>query len=107
MPARGVTARAVSAALRRMLEDRGPGKSICPSEVARAVAGRARPDTTDPGAWRTLMPCVRAVVARLAARGEVVVLQRGRRVDPERARGPVRIAAASHTPGVGRAGKSR
>lgn len=94
----------MSAALRRLLDLRGPGKSVCPSEVARAVAGGSG---TDPGAWRALMPRMRAVVARLAARGEVAVLQKGRPVDPARARGPIRIAAPPGTPGVGRGGKSR
>jgi hypothetical protein len=62
---------------------RGPGKTICPSEVARAVAG-------DEG-FRALMPEVRERAARLADRGEIVVTQRGRPVDARTARGPIRL----------------
>ena len=64
----------------RLLEGR---RSICPSEVARAL----RPD----GAWRELMPRVREVAATLAGRGEVEITQRGRRVSPRGAKGPIRI----------------
>lgn len=58
------------------------GKTICPSEVARAIA---------PHDFRALMPAVRAVAAELSARGAIVVTQRGRTVDVTRARGPVRL----------------
>lgn len=56
---------------------------ICPSDIARANAGPA---------WRAAMPMIRALVDELAARREVVVLQGGARVQPQRARGPIRIA---------------
>ncbi|GAC1544007.1 MAG: hypothetical protein NVS3B10_08160 [Polyangiales bacterium] len=74
-------ARSIEAALLSLIAARG-GKTICPSEVARAV---------EPTRWRTRMPEVRAVVATLRARGAIVVTQRGRPVDPAQARGPVRI----------------
>ena len=71
------------------------GKTICPSEVARAL---------DPKGFRTLMPAVRAVAAELCARGAIVVTQRGRPVDLARVRGPVRLgvptSAASRYHGV-------
>ena len=66
----------------RLLRQRRPGASICPSDAARA----ARPQ-----GWRALMDDVRAAAARLADRGEVEVTQRGRKVDVGTARGPVRI----------------
>jgi Protein of unknown function (DUF3253) len=66
----------------RLLSQRSPQSSICPSDAARA----ARPD-----GWRALMDDVRGAAARLAARGEVDVTQRGRVVDIATARGPVRI----------------
>lgn len=40
------------------------------------------------------MPLVRAVVAELALGGEIIILQKGKRVDLDSARGPIRIAAA-------------
>lgn len=62
---------------------RGPDRSICPSEVARALAED----------WRPLMPDVRSVAARLAEEGRVLVLQRGKAVDARTARGPIRLSA--------------
>lgn len=59
-----------------------PGATFCPSEVAQAVDGER---------WRERMPDVRRAVNRLAARGEIEVTQRGKRVDAARARGPIRI----------------
>ncbi|MFN3822464.1 MAG: DUF3253 domain-containing protein [Pseudorhodobacter sp.] len=54
-------------------------KTLCPSEVARALS----PD------WRPLMPHVRAVAAGMA---EVEILQKGAPVpDPAACRGPVRL----------------
>jgi hypothetical protein len=62
---------------------RGEGKTICPSEVARALA----PD----GAHRDLMPHVREAAATLADRGEIAATQRGRPVDARTAKGPIRL----------------
>ena len=66
-----------------LVDRRGPGRTICPSEAARALAG-------DDG-FRELMPAVRAAARVLAARGEVEVTQGGRVVDVESARGPIRL----------------
>jgi Protein of unknown function (DUF3253) len=66
----------------RLLSQRAPGGSICPSDAARA----ARPDS-----WRDLMDDVRAAAARLAAREIVEITQGGQVVDMASARGPVRI----------------
>jgi hypothetical protein len=63
---------------------RGPDRSICPSEAARAVAG-------EDGDWRALMNDTRAVAADLVAHGLIVVTQRGHIVDPATARGPIRL----------------
>jgi hypothetical protein len=60
---------------------RGTGKTICPSEVARAL-------TAD---WRSLMPEVRAVAGDLTQRGDIVVTQKGAPVDACLARGPIRL----------------
>lgn len=62
---------------------RAPGRSICPSEVARVLS----PD------WRPLMPKIREVARRLAREGRVVVTQGGDVRDPDADwRGPIRIA---------------
>lgn len=72
----------MEAALLALAEARGEA-SFCPSEAARRLA----PD------WRPLMGDVRRAAARLAREGRLVAVQRGRLVDPERARGPIRLAA--------------
>ncbi len=60
---------------------RGPGKSICPSEVARAL----RPD------WQALMPVVRQAAARLALAGRIEILRHGKPVDPASFKGVIRL----------------
>lgn len=62
----------IAAPLVRLATARGSGKSICPSDAARAVA-IARTDVE----WRQLMPRVDAIVERLAKQGRVFILQRG------------------------------
>ncbi|MDX2290243.1 MAG: DUF3253 domain-containing protein [Hyphomicrobiaceae bacterium] len=69
----------------RLCEARGPHKSICPSEVARALV-------PDEAGWRALMPEVRAAACRLQEQGVVDVLQRGQVVsEPRTAVGPIRL----------------
>ncbi len=72
----------LEAAILTLLESRGRGRSICPSEVARQVGGDD---------WQRLMEPSRAAARRLAARDRVEITQRGRVVDGSTARGPVRI----------------
>lgn len=73
-----------------LLAQRGPDKTICPSEVARALS---------PENWRELMPAVREVGAELVAEGEIVVRQQGQVVDPKTAKGPIRYGQASGAAG--------
>ena len=73
----------IEAAILAAVQQRGAGRSLCPSEVARALA---------PEAWRPLMPAIRTAAGRLAATGALRVTQRGRPVDIETARGPVRLS---------------
>ena len=77
----------IEAMIRRMVAARGPGKTLCPSEIARAVSSD----------WRPLMPEVRRIAGRLAGAGVLRVTQKGEEVDPERVRGPIRL-------GLGRPG---
>ena len=65
-----------------LLAQRDPGKTICPSDAARAL------DAED---FRPLMAPVRAVVRDLVARGELEVTQSGRVVDIDTARGAIRL----------------
>ncbi len=68
---------AIAAALMGLARARA-GRSICPSEAARALMAD----------WRPLMPAIRRVAATLP----LVATQGGVPVDPLRARGPIRLA---------------
>jgi hypothetical protein len=76
---------AISEMILRMCSARGAGKSICPSEVARAL-------DADGVAWRALMPDVHRVAGDLASRGLIAVTQRDRSVDAASSRGAIRLA---------------
>ena len=81
------SAKAIEAEIARQVAARGAGRTICPSEVARALAAD----------WRALMPQVRAAAAGMAARGELRVTQRGAPVDALTAAGPIRLGRAGPT----------
>ncbi len=70
----------------QLLHTRGAGKTICPSEAARAVAG-----SEERAAWEPLMEPARAAARRLVAEGSVDVLQGGHVVDASTAKGPIRL----------------
>lgn len=65
-----------------LLGIRGEGKTVCPSEIARATRGDD---------WRPLLPLVRKLAYQLADREQLRVTQKGITVTrPER--GPIRMA---------------
>jgi len=68
-----------------LLDQHGPGVSICPSEAARSLAKEIDMD------WQELMRLVRTVAADLARSGRIDVTQHGHAVDIVDARGPVRL----------------
>ena len=68
--------------IRGLLEARDAGKTICPSDAARAI---------DDDGFRALMDPVRRVARDMVARGELEVTQSGRVVDIDTARGPIRL----------------
>ena len=70
----------------RLAAARGEAKSICPSEVARELAGEA-----DEAAWRTMMPDVREAAAQLVEENRVRVTRGGVDVDARNPGGPIRI----------------
>lgn len=74
-------------AILSLLEARPPGRTICPSEAARAAA-RALGDAAG---WRALMVPTRSVAAQLVAAGRIDILQRGCVAGPGPVRGPVRL----------------
>ncbi len=67
-----------------LLDRRKPGATICPSEAARELGD----------GWRDRMQATRFAANRLAARGLIVVTQKGEIVDAPSARGAIRLRKA-------------
>ena len=65
-----------------LVKERGVGKTICPSEVARAV----RPDD-----WRPLMKKVRQAAIRLADDGQISIYRKGKPITTDQVRGVIRL----------------
>jgi hypothetical protein len=80
------TKRRIEAAVRALLRSRQPGRSICPSDVARIVGGPT---------WRTLLPVVRERAVTMTARGELEILRRGRVVKRNPTEGVLRYRLTS------------
>jgi hypothetical protein len=72
----------VESAIFDLLAERGPGKTICPSEAARAL---------DPEGWRRLMPHVRATAVGLARAGRLEITRHGKAADPNAFKGVYRL----------------
>ena len=68
--------------------ERGAGKTVCPSEIARIVK---------PEDWRSLMGPIRQVAHDLLKAGKIRVTQRGKNVEPLTAKGPVRLGLGNTT----------
>ena len=74
----------IRATILRLAGQAGPAKSICPSEVARAMAPE--------DAWRPLMGPVRAEAVKLAQEGRLEILRHGKPLpDPATPRGVIRL----------------
>ncbi len=65
-----------------LARERGPSGSICPSEAARKIS---------PYKWRAVMPQIIGAARRMAADGEILMLQGGKQVDPAAAKGAFRL----------------
>ena len=70
------------ATIATLARHRAPDRTICPSDVARAVGGTG---------WRQQMDLVRAVATDMAERKLVDVIQRGKVLVGNNWRGPIRI----------------
>ncbi|MDQ0988683.1 DUF3253 domain-containing protein [Streptomyces sp. V2I9] len=79
------TGRLLEQAILDLLERRGPTATICPSDAARSVY------EGDDDGWRSLMEPARQAARRLVGAGRVDITQKGRPVDPDEVRGPIRI----------------
>jgi hypothetical protein len=75
--------------LMELLVERGPGRSICPSEAAHMVGVRIS------CRWQDLMRPVRTVAAALAESGVLEATQHEAIVDIRNVRGPIRLRLRS------------
>jgi Protein of unknown function (DUF3253) len=76
----------MSKTILRLLEARSAGKTICPSEAARAAAGSDVRST-----WEPLMDKAREAAFALADVGQIVITQKGRIIEGRTAKGPIRL----------------
>ncbi len=72
----------LEAAILELLSNRDRGATICPSEAARAV---------EPEDWKPLMERTRRAARRLVRKRKLAITKGGRVVDPDDARGPIRL----------------
>lgn len=84
MPEETVAPAAIAAALLALADERAPGRTACPSEAARRLAG-------DDGDWRVLMPAVHEAAVALAASGDIELTAKGRVLPAARPKGAYRI----------------
>lgn len=70
----------------RMVHERGAGKTVCPSEVARSLAG------SDEKVWRHLMQPIRRAAIGLSDEGLVVIKRKGRPLAPADLKGIYRLS---------------
>ena len=77
---------AVEDTMLELLRARGSERTIGPMDVARALGG------DHPDGWGPLMPQVRRAAVRLMKQGRLVILRKGRPVDPDDFRGVYRLA---------------
>ncbi|GAA2148900.1 hypothetical protein FHX52_2790 [Humibacillus xanthopallidus] len=68
--------------LEALLDARASDASVCPSEAARAVGADD---------WRELMEPARMAARRLVGAGLAQITQGGQVIDPDHAKGPIRV----------------
>jgi hypothetical protein len=84
--AKGAAPEELEAAMLALLNEREPGRSISPADVASAVGGKGSDE------WGPLMQPVRRVAVRLMKEGRIVILRKGKPVDPDDFKGTYRLA---------------
>lgn len=75
----------LEATILALTAQRGEGRTICPSEAARALGG------DHPDGWGPLMQPIRRTAVRLMKEGKLVITRKGRPVDPDDFRGVYRL----------------
>jgi hypothetical protein len=80
-------ASAIETVLLRLTAERGPGRTVDPTEAARVLGG------DHPDGWGPLMQPIRRVAVALAEQGRLVILRKGKPVDPRDFKGVYRLTA--------------
>lgn len=75
----------IDVAILQLLSERGREKTICPSEVARTLAGSNEKE------WRLLMKPIRARAVALAQAEKIEIRRKGKLADPENFKGVYRL----------------
>lgn len=74
-----------------VLQACGPGKSICPTQAARALAGHPADES-----WRRSLAPVRLAAQRLAKAGRIEILRKGKPIAPDVLHGVIRLRLSQH-----------
>ena len=91
---RSVSEEEIVESILRLVTERGKGKTVCPSEVARHLGG------PHPDGWSPLMQPVRRMAVRLTKEGRIAILRKGKPVaDPDDFRGIYRLGMPAQTTG--------
>ena len=83
----------IEAAIVALLARAGSGKTVSPTEVARAVEPGPR--------WHLLMPSVRRAAVKLALAGRIAITRKGKPVDPNDFKGVYRLGLPKDQSGPG------
>jgi len=86
-PAPRANSATIESALLRMMAACSPGKTLDPTEVARELGG------PHPDQWGPLMQPIRRAAVALAEQGRVIILRKGKPVDPSDFKGVYRLGA--------------
>ena len=87
---KGPSEELIAETILRLLAERGPGKTVCPSEVARDIGG------AQPEVWSPMMQPVRRIAVRMTKAGQIAILRKGKPVeDVDDFRGIYRLALPS------------
>ncbi|MGC9271008.1 MAG: DUF3253 domain-containing protein [Acidiphilium sp.] len=88
---------AASAAIMDLVSAVGPVKSICPTEVARAMVTRSGGgQSAESEAWRRHLPEVRRAAVHLAQTGRIDILHKGKVIAPDAVHGVIRLRLRSN-----------
>ena len=86
-PAARPNAKTIEEVLLRLIAERRAGTALDPTEIARELGG------PHPDGWGPLMQPIRRAAVTLAEQGRLVILRKGKPVDPRDFKGVYRLMA--------------